>query len=114
MEDNLDQPLSPAELAEACQLSVRRLERIVRRHLDDSPMRYYLKLRLQAARNLLFYGELPVSEIANACGFSSVAVFDRAFRTQFAQSPSAYRKAYSGERLRRFRPDVSRDIGLQS
>lgn len=113
MEDNLDQPLSPSELAKACQLSVRRLERIVRRRLDDSPMRYYLKLRLQAARNLLFYSELPVNEVASACGFSSVAVFDRAFRTQFAQSPSAYRKAFSGERLRRFRPDVGRDIGLQ-
>ena len=112
MEDNLDQPLSPAELASACRLSVRRLERIVRRRLDDSPMRYYLKLRLQAARNLLFYSELPVNEIAGACGFSSVAVFDRAFRTQFAQCPSSYRKAFSGERLRRFRPDVSRDIGL--
>jgi AraC family carnitine catabolism transcriptional activator len=113
MEDNLDQPLSPSELAVACRLSVRRLERIVRRRLDDSPMRYYLKLRLQAARNLLFYSELPVNEIAGACGFSSIAVFDRAFRAQFAQSPSAYRKAYSGERLRRFRPDVSRTIGLQ-
>ncbi len=113
MEDNLDQPLSPAELAEACRLSVRRLERLVRRRLDDSPMRYYLKLRLQAARNLLFYSDLPVKDVASACGFSSMAVFDRAFHAHFAQSPSAFRKAFSGERLQRFRPEVSRDIGLQ-
>jgi len=114
MEDNLDVPLSPAELAEACGLSVRRLERLVRRRLDDSPMRYYLKLRLQAARNLLFYSDLPVNEVANACGFSSLPVFDRAFRAHFAHSPGAFRRAFSGERLQRFRPEVSRDIGLRN
>ncbi|MBK8158360.1 MAG: helix-turn-helix domain-containing protein [Rhodospirillaceae bacterium] len=48
-----------------------------RRKLQDSPQRYYLKIRLQAARNLLFCSDVPIQNVALSCGFSGAEVFSR-------------------------------------
>ncbi len=113
MEENLEAPLSRAELARAYGLSVRQLERVMRRRLNETPMSYYLKLRLLAARNLLFYSDLRIQEIASACGFSSPQFFARSFRRQYRQSPREFRSVYSGERLHRFHPQVSQLMRLE-
>jgi transcriptional regulator GlxA family with amidase domain len=111
MEDHIDAPLSRAELARNCGISTRQLERLVQRHLNDSPMKYYLKIRLQAARNLLFYTDRPIQEIAIASGFSSAQLFSRSFHALFRQSPREFRNQYRGDRLLRFRA-VNQLVGL--
>jgi AraC family transcriptional regulator, carnitine catabolism transcriptional activator len=113
MEDHIDDPLSRVKLARDCGMSTRQLERLVRRHLGDSPMKYYLKIRLQAARNLLFYTDRPVQEIALASGFSSSQLFSRSFHALFRLSPREFRHQYRGERLLRFRA-VNQLIGLDA
>jgi AraC family carnitine catabolism transcriptional activator len=110
MEAHLDTPLSPPQLAARNGLSVRQLERLVRRRLNDSPMRYYLKVRLQAARHLLFYSDRTVQEIALACGFSSPEIFSRCFRAQFGRSPRDFRREFTGDRLQRFRPEIGQRL----
>jgi AraC family carnitine catabolism transcriptional activator len=105
MEDNLELPLGPDELAATVGLTSRRLERLFRRKLNDSPMRYYLKIRLQAARNLLFYSDVPIQDIALSCGFSGAEVFSRSFRSHFGQAPREFRSSYSTDRLHRFHPE---------
>jgi transcriptional regulator GlxA family with amidase domain len=89
---------------------VRQLERLVRRRLNDSPMRYYLKVRLQAARHLLFYSDRTVQGIALACGFSSPELFSRCFRAQFGRSPRDFRREFTGDRLQRFRPEIGQRL----
>ena len=79
----------------------------MRRKLGLSPMQYYA-IRLQSARNLLFYGDASVKQIATICGFSSPPVFSRAFRRYFGHSPAEYRREFSGEQLQRFVPPAER------
>ncbi len=74
-------------------------------------MRYYLKIRLQAARNPLFYTGRLVQEIAIASGFSSGQFFSRSFHALFGQSPREFRGQNRGERLLRFGA-VNQLIGL--
>lgn len=105
MEHNLDPPLTPAELAATCGLSVRGLERIMRRKLGETPMRYYQKIRLRAARNLLFYSDMSIRDISLSCGFSSPPVFTRTFRAHYGQAPREYRSDFSTDELRRFYPE---------
>jgi len=50
MEGNIEDPMSPADLAEEVGMSSRQLERLFRRYLNRSPKRYYMELRLQKAR----------------------------------------------------------------
>ena len=69
MEANLEQPLTPAELAAAVAISRRQLERLFRHHLATTPTRYYLELRLQRSRRLLEQTSLSITEVSLACGF---------------------------------------------
>jgi len=113
MEAHLETPLSTEQLAARAGISVRQIERLMRETLGETPSRYYLKLRLQAARNHLFYGDLPIQDIAHTCGFSSPSVLSRAFKSHFGVSPREFRHQFSADRLERFRPELRRQPGVQ-
>ena len=91
-------------------ISVRQLERLMRDTLGETPSRYYLKLRLQAARNHLFYGDMPIQDVAAACGFSGPEVFSRSFRSHFGLSPREFRQQFTRDQLRRFRPELDQQL----
>ncbi len=55
--------------------------------------------RLEEARRLLAHTELPVSTIADLCGYSDYSNFGRAFRAAEKISPSAYRQQKIGLKL---------------
>jgi AraC family carnitine catabolism transcriptional activator len=112
METHLDPPLAPRALAAICCVSVRQLERIIRARFGDTPMERCLKIRLQVARNLLFYGDLPIKQIAATCGFSAPAVLSRTFRAHFGQTPREFRRLYRADQLARFRPIARQPLGL--
>ncbi|PZW53694.1 transcriptional regulator GlxA family with amidase domain [Pseudomonas sp. URMO17WK12:I6] len=88
MEASLEEPLELTELAFQAGISRRQLERLFDRYLDCSPSRYYLKLRLVQARQLLKQTSLPVLEIGALCGFASTPHFARSYRGHFGVPPS--------------------------
>lgn len=107
MEENLAHPLSAQQLADRTGISVRTLARLMHDRMGESPMRYYRIVRLQAARNALFYTEIPIAEVARRCGFESPEVFSRAFRSHFGSSPREFRHRFASEQLRSFRPELA-------
>jgi len=86
MEVNIEDPLSIKTIAEGASLSVRMLEKLFRKHLGTSPVVYYLRLRLQAARRLVLDTNLSIQEISVRCGFNSQAAFSRAFKRRYKYS----------------------------
>ena len=92
MEANISEPLSLVELANYAGLSRRQIERIFRRAMGRSPARYYLELRLDRARHLLLQSNLPVVEVAVACGFVSASHFSKCYREFYARSPLMERR----------------------
>ena len=108
MEKHLDFPLSPQSLSEHLGISVRKLERYCAQQFGQAPTQLYLLVRLQAARNLLFYEELAIKDIAIACGFSYPSVFTRAFAAQFGQSPRKFRQSFRDAQGRTVRPEITR------
>lgn len=88
MERSLEHLKPIGEIAASAELSQRQLGRLFRRHTGVSPVRYYLDVRLDRARGLLTQTELPVLEVAVACGFTSNAQFTRAYRARFGITPS--------------------------
>ncbi len=92
MESNLEDPLDAEKLADAAGLSLRQLERLFHKHFKMAPRRYYLDLRLQRARALLQYTDMPVVEIAVACGFGSAAHFSRSYHAWTGKAPSSERR----------------------
>jgi AraC family carnitine catabolism transcriptional activator len=114
MEQNLDFPLPPRELAGHLRLSLRTLERRCARHFGQSPAQLYLKVRLQAARNLLFYEDRSVKEIADACGFSYPSAFTRAFSKVFGMPPRQFRESFRATQDHAMRPEIRRLATRQS
>lgn len=94
MEAAIEDPVSPADLAEAVGMSTRQLERLFRRYLNRSPKRYYMELRLARARNLLMQTDLSVINVALACGFSSPSHFSKCYRAQYGTTPYRERGAH--------------------
>ncbi|GHD14486.1 GlxA family transcriptional regulator [Tianweitania populi] len=92
MADKLDEPLSAVQLAKAAGLSVRQVERLFLRHLNMTPGRYYMRLRLERARELLRQTNMPILDVAIATGFTSHSYFAQSYRLQFGRPPSEERR----------------------
>jgi transcriptional regulator GlxA family with amidase domain len=96
MEGNIEDPMSPADLAEEVGMSTRQLERLFRRYLNRSPKRYYMELRLQKARNLLMQTDMSVINVALACGFASPSHFSKCYRAHYNTTPYRERGTQGG------------------
>ncbi|WP_417344990.1 DNA-3-methyladenine glycosylase 2 family protein [Ferrimonas sp.] len=91
----LDGPLGP--FAERLGVSDRHLRRLFQRHLGVSPLNYALNHRLLFAKQLLAESQLPVMDVALACGFQSRRRFNDAFARQFRLTPSQVRRGEAGQ-----------------
>ncbi len=87
MENNLEEPIHLDELANYVNVSRRQLERLFQKYLHCTPSRYYLKLRLARARQLLKQTSLSIIEIATACGFVSTPHFSKCYRDYMGMPP---------------------------
>ncbi len=87
MEANLEEPIDLDELAVYVNVSRRQLERLFQKYLHCSPSRYYLKLRLIRARQLLKQTSMSIIEVASVCGFVSTPHFSKCYREYFGIPP---------------------------
>jgi AraC family carnitine catabolism transcriptional activator len=92
MESNIEEPLGASELAQYSGVQLRKLERLFKEHCHDTPTGFYLRLRLQRARQLLKQTKMPVVAVAVACGFRSPEYFSRRYHQVFGMSPREDRK----------------------
>lgn len=102
MKDNIDDPDRIENIAGHFGMTIRNLEMLFKRNINTLPAKYYLDLRMEHSREYLFYSGMSIKEIALACGFSSSAVFCRAFRRFYQSSPRQYRRQVSAESLQRY------------
>ncbi|WP_349360953.1 GlxA family transcriptional regulator [Stappia sp.] len=94
MDLHIEDPLSCQQLAMTVSLSPRQLERLFRRHFDCTPGQYYLKLRLETARDLLRRTNRAVLDVAIACGFASTSHFTKCYRERYGCTPTEERQSY--------------------
>lgn len=98
MEQHIEEPISPAQLARDVGMSTRQLERLFRRYLNRSPKRYYMELRLAKARNLLMQSDMSVINVALACGFASPSHFSKCYRAHYDTTPYRERGSHGTRR----------------
>ena len=87
MENNTEEPIDLTVLAAYAGVSRRQLERLFHSYVGCTPSRYYLKIRLDRARQLLKQTAMPVVEVAAACGFVSTPHFSRSYRKYMGVTP---------------------------
>ncbi|MBA2411470.1 MAG: GlxA family transcriptional regulator [Burkholderiaceae bacterium] len=93
MENAHDEPRPVHEIAQNVELSARQLERLFAKYLGATPSHYYLRLRLDRARQMLLQTTKPIIDVAVACGFASASHFSRCYRAAYARKPSDERAA---------------------
>ncbi len=92
MSANIEEPLGLDELAAFAGVSRRHVERLFQNHLEATPSRYYLELRITHARRLLLQSNATITDISVACGFLSPTHFSHCFKDYFGVSPSQARQ----------------------
>jgi len=100
IEENLSQPIQPADICRHLNLSYKYLARLARAGLGMSLTGYLHARRIHKARALLTEGNHSISEVARAVGFDDPYYFSRIFRRFEGVSPSAYRMASYAARSR--------------
>lgn len=92
MRSNMDAPDALSTVAKSVGTNERQLHRAFIACTNESPARYWRKLRLEHARRLLMDTNKHVTQIAYASGFSDASHFILWFRKQFGETPNAFRK----------------------
>ena len=92
MEQHLEDTLPLQMIAEQLDISLRMLGYLFEQNLHISPGKFYLRLRLQAARRLVLDTRLPIQEIAVRTGFNSLSAFSRQFKGYYKVHASGLRK----------------------
>ena len=90
--EHVAEPLSVSDIAGAAGLSVRATQEAFQRHLDQTPMTYLLRTRLERVRRDLMQAEpsgTSVQTIARRWGFAHLGRFSAAYRNEFGEYPRA-------------------------
>ncbi|WP_375393271.1 GlxA family transcriptional regulator [uncultured Sphingomonas sp.] len=96
MEASVEDPVSPAALAQIAGTSVRQLERLFARLTGETLGRHYVRIRLTSARQLLRTTRMPITSVGLACGFKSSSHFSRVYVARYGKPPSAERRQSAG------------------
>ncbi|WP_445680688.1 helix-turn-helix domain-containing protein [Radicibacter daui] len=95
VQSRLHRSIQLDEIAAELEISVSQLARLFNRALGQPPHRFIINLRVARAREFLATSDLPIAEIALACGFSHQEHMTRIFRREIGLTPAAYRRSIS-------------------
>lgn len=90
--ENFTQPISLNEIAEHVGCSEYTVSRIFSNKIKIGFSNYLNQLRVDYARKLLRDTELKIIDIATETGFESLRTFNRAYKLNYSETPSDYRK----------------------
>jgi AraC-like DNA-binding protein len=92
LERNQTRPLLMADVAKVTGMSEDAFSRVFRQQLGRPPLQHLIRLRLSSARRLLVHEpNLPITDVAQRCGFDDPGHFTRLFRKHFGTPPGAFR-----------------------
>ncbi|WP_417898524.1 AraC family transcriptional regulator [Bacillus haimaensis] len=109
IEVNLDQSLALEQLAKVSTYSPYHFQRLFKGIVGETPANYVKRLRLENAAHFLIYEhQIPITQIALMCGFSSLSYFTATFVANFQMSPKKWREGGYLERFPREYEDDSK------
>ncbi len=92
MNENFKEKCSLETVAKKAGFSPIYFHKLFKEKTGLSPNEYLLRKRLFEAEERLARGDMPLSEIAEECGFGSQSYFQYVFKREKGMTPTAYRK----------------------
>jgi len=93
IQSHYEERISLSNIASAGNVSESTCCDIFRHQLNQTPIFYLNRYRLEKSLSLMTQPELSVTEIAYAVGFANASYFAETFRKHFELSPSEYRRS---------------------
>ena len=91
IDNNFSKNILLKDIAESIGFSPTYFHKIFTAYTGQTPHLYLLQKRIVAAKHYLLTTDIPISEIAELCGFSSFSYFDYQFKKQVGMTPNKYR-----------------------
>lgn len=88
---NMDKKITIDELAELCYLSNDHFIRLFKKELNDTPLEYINKRKIEKAQLLLMTTDMLIKDIACGLSFSNTTYFNRLFKNIVGINPQTYR-----------------------
>ncbi len=95
MKAHLSENISLDALAQQIGFSSYHFARLFRQATGASPYQMVLRLRIEQAQMLLAETDLPLIQVAHACGFSDQSHLSQVFKQQLGLTPRVYRQEHS-------------------
>ena len=122
---NYRSAISIKDLSEKLYLSTGYLSRFFKKNYGMSFAEYLTNIRLRHAMEQLIYTDTPITRIVYDTGFANVAIFNKAFKNEYGETPSAVRKkalqtkktdepVLSGEMEKKLENVLWKEMGSQS
>jgi AraC-like DNA-binding protein len=92
MRNHLDESCSLEELAEVARFSPSHYSHLFKEQTNTSPIRFFIRLKMQRACELLHTTNQTVAAIGQQVGYSDPFHFSRMFKKIIGKSPSEYRE----------------------
>ena len=92
LRNKIDGSISITEIADACRLSRSYFIHAFRETTGYTPHRWLIAQRLEHARALLADLDMPLADVAAACGFSDQSHFTRVFSQHSGAPPGVWRR----------------------
>lgn len=89
-----NETLPMKELARTAMLSEYHFTRLFKVSYGVTPHQFQLRQRIERAKELMRYSSLPLSEIAEHVGYSSIHAFSKAFKQHEAIPPGKYMRTH--------------------
>lgn len=95
MQSNVFDEITLGELAEKLNLNESYFIRLFKKKMKTTPMKYYTKLKIEAASSMLSSSSEKIYEISSKLNFYSEFHFSKVFKAHTGFSPRQYRKEHS-------------------
>ena len=93
MRQNLDRNFQMEDVAVQSGMGYSKFRKVFKDYTGFSPAQYFLRLKMERAKDFLLSTTLSCKEIAFRLGFDSASYFNKMFRLYHGQTPMEYRRS---------------------
>lgn len=97
LDEHHNEQLTLREAAERLHISEYYLAHVFKQEFGIPPMQYVMKRRIGEAQELLMNTDLPIAEVADRLGYSSVCHFNAMFKKNVGLPPGKFRQSFHKE-----------------
>lgn len=99
LQQHLAEEVSLGVLAEEFHLSAQYISQLFKSDIGVNFLAYLTNIRIEQAKKLLLSTALPITDVAERCGYADYRVFTKAFKKAEGSTPSQFRRDFLEEKL---------------